>query len=185
VLIRHVKLFKLPASSWSYGNGLCFFRVFKRDHLQSFCANRLDDLFFSVVNFAKETRIKRSVFAAKNIPSSRMRTVSLQHRAAVAQAALYELQRDEEMRWICTKSTLERPSYVLAIQPCNVLSCGIGCAGCINFCLHRISCGCPDALGGSRYCKPAHLLCMKLMKSEHQRDLFNPGARPQQVGAGF
>lgn len=46
---------------------LCFcFSVFKRDHLQSFNANRFDDFFYSVVNFAKETWIKRSVFAAKN-----------------------------------------------------------------------------------------------------------------------
>lgn len=62
-----------------------------------------------------------------------MRSVSLQHRAAVGQSAMYEFERHEKTRWNCTKKMIDGPCYVLTVIPCSVISCGIGCAGCARF----------------------------------------------------
>jgi hypothetical protein len=140
----------------------------------------LDDLVEKLMDFSEQLQQKREVQVAKNSPSFRMRSISSNHKTAITQMSQYSFARDSLTRWMCSK-LFEEEGYVINISDCEIISCAVGCLHCINFCLHRISCSCPDAVGGFSYCKHAHLLCVKLMESENSLDLVSLKAKPQQV----
>lgn len=131
-------------------------RVFKRVHLESKCAPRLDNLINLLEKYLQHLEIDREVEKKRPSKSFRLREINSYHKECENQSNPYIFEVIGDGQWSVEKSDGES-QYILSARKCAKDNCLLICAGCRLFCAHQLVCECPSSQGVFRYCKHIHL----------------------------